>query len=540
MQLFLNLFEPYLQWVYHCFDRIVINGHLLGLMRESQIVYFFRDVCGHPKLTKELLRQRSQHYQNWVEHFARNHKVPLIWAEKHVRKEDLVASRRQRHLTKGKFGVYYIIKSREQGWTFRILPPKFATSDPHYQIVRKQRSLYTHYYFYIVDRVAGPMVLRVGSFLPFAVTAYLNGHNFIERQLARQGIRFVKDDNRFVSVTQPAKLQAAADRLDGQTIQQRIDYWAYILAPKFSTKERAACGGLRRLYVMEQIEYCRNFIFKRSWPIRSIFQRSCELGLYLLTADRIAALFGKQNTRRVRGKLQNVMERVDHGMHVLRTWCRNSFLKQYEKAATFLRLELVSNNVRDFRLKKSLAHWEAMRARFREITDRFAAVQAQNLNVHGQFDVLARLAQPVIQGKTKVSGIKLEQKRILRLLEVLLQGAGGHLKVWTTAQLRNTVLDQCSLKQKDYTLNQIRYDLRKLRLHGLIQRVPHSHAYRFTQKGYKLALLLIQLRRRIYGPVAFGIFRHRPAPAHQPQSPFERVYHKIDAAFDEAITLLAA
>jgi hypothetical protein len=260
----------------------------------------------------------------------------------------------------------------------------------------------------------------------------------------------------------------------------------------------------------------------------------------LLTADRIAALFGIQNTRRVRGKLQNVMERVDHGMHVFRTWCRNSFLKQYEKAATFLRLELVSNNVRDFRLKKSLAYWDAMRERFQQITDRFAAVQAQNLNVHGQFDVLARLAQPVIQGKTKVSGIKLEQKRILRLLEVLLQGAGGHLKVWTTAQLRHTVLDQCSLNQKDYTLNQIRYDLRKLRLHGLIERLPHRQAYRFTQKGYKLALLLIQLRRRIYGPVAFGIFRHRPAPAHQPLSPFERVYHKIDAAFDEAITLLAA
>jgi hypothetical protein len=50
MQLFLKLFGPYLQWVYHCFDRIVINGHLLGLMRESQVVYFFRDVCGHPKI----------------------------------------------------------------------------------------------------------------------------------------------------------------------------------------------------------------------------------------------------------------------------------------------------------------------------------------------------------------------------------------------------------------------------------------------------------------------------------------------------------
>jgi hypothetical protein len=388
--------------------------------------------------------------------------------------------------------------------------------------------------------VAGPMVLRVGSFLPFSVTAYLNGHNFIERELVSQGVKFVKDDNRFVSVADPARLQAAADRLDGQTLQQRIDYWTLIVAPKFSAKERTACGGLHRLYVMEQIEYCRNFIFKRSWPIRSIFQRSCELGLYLLTADRIVALFGKQNTRRVRGKLQNVMERVDHGMHVFRTWCRNSFLKQYEKAATFLRLELVSNNVRDFRLKKSLIHWDAMRRSFQDITDRFAGVQAQNLNVHGQLDVLARLAEPVLQGKTKVSGIKLEQKRILRLLEVLLQGAGGHLKRWTTAQLRQTVLEQCALKPQDYTLNQIRYDLRKIRLHGLIERLPHTHAYRFTQRGQKLALLLIQLRKRIYGPIAFGILRHRPNKNHMPDSSFERAYHKIDQAFDEAIELLAA
>jgi hypothetical protein len=406
--------------------------------------------------------------------------------------------------------------------------------------VRKTRSLYTHYYFYIVDAVAGPMVLRVGSFLPFSVTAYLNGHNFIARALSGQGIKFVKDDNRFLSVAEPAKLQAAADQLDGQTLQQRIDYWTLIVAPKFSAKERAACGGLHRLYVMEQIEYARNFIFKRSWPIRSIFQRSCELGLYLLTADRIVALFGKQNTRRVRGKLQNVMERVDQGRHVFRTWCRNSFLKQYEKAATFLRLELVSNNVRDFGLKKSLAHWEAMRQRFQEITDRFAGVQAQNLNVHGQLDVLARLAQPVIQGKTKVSGIKLEQRRILRLLEVLLQGASGHLKRWTTAQLRQTVLEQCGLKEKDYTLNQIRYDLRKIRLHGFIERIPHSYAYRFTQRGQKLALLLIQLRKRIYGPIAFGTLRHRPNKDHMPNSTFERAYHKIDQAFDEAIELLAA
>ena len=62
----------------------------------------------------------------------------------------------------------------------------------------------------------------------------------------------------------------------------------------------------------------------------------------------------------------------------------------------------------------------------------------------------------------------------------------------------------------------------------------------FTQRGQKLALLLIQLRKRIYGPVAFGILRHRPNKNHMPDSSFERAYHKIDQAFDEAIELLAA
>ena len=172
-------------------------------MREGQVVYFFRNVCGHPKITKELVRQRSQDYKTWVERFARNHQVPLEWAQKGVRNEDMVASRQHRRLQAGQFGVYYIIKSKEQGWTFRVFKPKFPSADPNYQIVRKVRTLYTHFYFYIVDPVAGPMVLRVGSFLPFSVTAYLNGHNFIERKLARQGVKFVKEDNRFVSVAIP-------------------------------------------------------------------------------------------------------------------------------------------------------------------------------------------------------------------------------------------------------------------------------------------------------------------------------------------------
>ena len=541
MQRFHKLFGPYLQWVYHCFDRIVINGYLSFLTRENNVAYFFREVCKKPKITKEVLTERTRQYQAWVRHYAGNHQVPLVWPDKGLRKEDLVRPRQQRMVREKRFGVYYILQSMEQGWTFRAIAPKFATQDPNFQFLRKHKSRYTHYYFYILDEVAGPMVLRVGSFLPFQITAYLNGHNFIERQLRRQNIPFTKEDNRFVSVSDPKVLQKAADQLNGKTIQQRIDYWALIVAPKFSTRERLACAGLHRVYAGMQIEYCRNFIFKRHWPIRSIFQRSCELGLYLLTADRIAVLFGQQRLRKtISGKWQNVLERIDHGQQVFRTYYKNSFLKQYEKAATFLRQEVVCNNLKDFGLKKTLPHWGAVRKRLQQITDRFAHTQAEHLNVHGQFDLLARLAKPLIQGKTKVPGIKLENTRLMRLLELLMQGAGGHFRKWTTAQVHQALLDTNNLKPKDYTLTQLRYDMRKLRLHGLIERVPKTYAYRFTSKGTKLSILLIQLRKRIYGPLSFALFRTRPNPQFTPNSRFEKAYLKVEKAMDQAIALMAA
>src|SRR3989442_5509801 len=254
MQLFLKLFEPYLQCFYPRFDRIVINGYLSFLTRENNAAYFFREVCKKPKITKEVLTQRTRDYQAWVQHYARNHQLPLLWPEKGVRKEDLVSPRQQRMARENRFGVYYILQSMEQGWTFRAIPPKFATKDPNFQFVRKHRSRFTHYYFYILDEVAGPMVLRVGSFLPFLVTAYLNGHHFIERELLRQKIPFIKDDNRFVSVADAAALQKAADGLDPKTLQQRIDYWALIVGPKFSASERQVCHGLHRLYAVSQIE----------------------------------------------------------------------------------------------------------------------------------------------------------------------------------------------------------------------------------------------------------------------------------------------
>jgi hypothetical protein len=538
MERFIQLFADFLSLVYHCFDRIVIHGYLSGLSRPEQVVYFFRQVLGIPVVSKEVLSQRTNDYRDWVEAYARNHKIPIEWAEKGTRKEDYVLPALRRMEKKNAYGVYFIFKSMEQGRTFRISVPKFPTKDPNHRILAHQRSRFTHYYFYIRDAVLGPIIVRVASFFPFHATYWLNGHSFIEQELKRKQIGFHKNDNAFLAVDDAAELQAAADRLSAEIIGKQLDYWTFLLGPKFSKKERSQMN-LSRFYAIAQIEYCRNFIFKRHFPIHKIFERSCELGLWRLTAHRISEIFGVRLNKRLRGKLATVIEQIEHGHHVFRAYWKNSFLKQYEKFSRFLRNELVSNNLRDFGLKKGLNHLDAVRKRFQIITDRFADCQAQWLNVHVDFPLLQRLALPVTIGTVRYPGIKIHEPRIIRLMEVLLHG-GTTVGGWTVKQIHQAVLTTFELSAKTYGLNQLRYDLRKLKGHGLLERDGRRYAYRLSAKGVQVALLFLFFHKRLCGPLANSRFHHKPDPKHCPKSKLEVAYYKADKAIQDIVDLLAA
>src|ERR1700752_42912 len=160
------------------------------------------------------------------------------------RKEDYVLPWLRRMTKRNAYGVYFIFKSLEQGPSFRVSVPKYPTKDPNHRILARQRSRFTHDYFYIRDEVLGPMVMRVATFFPFQTTYYLNGHNFIEQELNREQVGFRKNDNAFLAIDDVAALQAAA---------------------------------------------------------------GCELGLWRLTAHKIAEICGARLHRRLPGKLATVI-----------------------------------------------------------------------------------------------------------------------------------------------------------------------------------------------------------------------------------------
>lgn len=233
----------------------------------------------------------------------------------------------------------------------------------------------------------------------------------MERELTRAQIGFRKNDNAFLAVDDPAALQAATDRFSPDLIRERLDYWTFLLGPKFSAKERQAMN-LRRFYAMAQIEYCRNFIFKRHFPIHQLFERSSEIGLWRLTADQISLIFGQRLTKKLKGKLHTTLEPIEHGHHIFRAYWKHAFVKQYEKFSTFLRNEICSNNLTDFGLKEGLEHLTIVREKFLQITERFTGFQAQCLNFHVDFPLFQRLALPINRGRAKIPGIKIHDTRM--------------------------------------------------------------------------------------------------------------------------------
>ena len=124
MEKLARLFGRSMRFAYHCFDRIMIRGYLSALARPENIVYFFRTIKQVECISKETLRQQTDQYLSWVNAYTTNHQIPITWAQKDVRKKDDLAHLRTRMQREGRTGLYYVLKSMEQGPSFRIVKPE--------------------------------------------------------------------------------------------------------------------------------------------------------------------------------------------------------------------------------------------------------------------------------------------------------------------------------------------------------------------------------------------------------------------------------
>ena len=128
---------------------------------------------------------------------------------------------------------------------------------------------------------------------------------------------------------------------------------------------------------------------------------------------------------------------------------------------------------------------------------------------------------------------------MMRLMQVLLH-RGTQLNGWRSADIHHAILTTFGLSASSYTLTQLRYDLRKMRAHGLLERIGRAYLYRLTDKGIKAALMFILFHKRVCGPLANSLFHHRPDETLKPGAKLETAYHRADHAIQHLLDLLAA
>jgi hypothetical protein len=189
-------------------------------------------------------------------------------------------------------------------------------------------------------------------------------------------------------------------------------------------------------------------------------------------------------------------EGVTPSLHV---YYKNTHLKQYHKEGRALRTETTINNAYDFGVGRRLHNLPRLRQIGFAANRRVLEVEKLTHDCHVGAERFQTLQQPVEVDGQRGSALRFGDPRVQALLAVLvlfcLQPEG-----FRNQQLRPLLAQFLGLEPEDLTRGRMSYDLRRLRLHGLIERIPRSHRYRLTPAGLKVALFYSRTYQHIIRP----------------------------------------
>ncbi|HUH80594.1 MAG TPA: hypothetical protein VLZ06_04640 [Solirubrobacteraceae bacterium] len=133
--------------------------------------------------------------------------------------------------------------------------------------------------------------------------------------------------------------------------------------------------------------------------------------------------------------------------------------------------------------------------------------------------MLHQVSDPVTIGENRIAGLRFGDPRAMALLSLL---AVFRLSVrgFTNRDLRSHLAPLLGLSPGTMTAAQATYDLRRLRTHGLIYRLPHTNRYLPTEHGLRAAIVLTQTHERLLTPAL--------AAATNPLADFPRLHRALD------------
>ena len=510
-----------------CLDRLYLNGYIGPLATPGGLVTFMREQLGKPIPSPVVLGQVTERFREAVKSLAEREQIPIRQFTHGERKDDVANQIRQQRGIHD--GIVFIGVAQEKAQAF-----EGKKINGRFEFTRDKTVYVNHYYFYIDDADFGPLFLKVCSYAPWGTKLCLNGHEWAKRQLDKQGLSYEALDNGFLSCAEPEKLQQICDSLGPEEIDRLFRKWLKRIPLPLRAEDRAA--GYDWSLSIWQMEVSLTQIFDRPLRGREFFEEIIRDNLDLGRPDRVQLIFDRVVTKKTPGQFRTrvIQEGVHPSIHIQ---YKNFDLKQYFKEGRGCRTEGTFRNPNDFGINKGLNNLPYLRKIGREINRRLLEVERVSHNSGLSGDSIQRVVQPTVtEDGEKAPSLKFGQPRVmalflaLTLFQHLIDG-------FHNRDLRGLVANLLCVTTEQYTAGQMTYDLRRLRLKGLIFRPPGSNRYFVTPYGWKVARLFSRLDARVFRP-AMAMFTATEAVLPFPlRQALDRVDTQLDHLIYEAFPL---
>lgn len=489
-----------------CLDRIYLNAYIPRLQTSAQVVAFLSRHLGYPFPSPALFNQIGQRFRRAVACYAEANDIAWVQFGKDDDKLAVMRAHLDRQAATGKSGVAAIGVAQEFQRVWAATEGKTATGTPRWSFYKADRRV-TCYYFYVWDADFGPAFVKVCAWFPYPGKIWLNGHEWAKRQATKAGIGFTELSNGFAACEDPQALQVICDRLGPGTINVFVQRWLARLPLPLTDTDRDA--GYWWETSMRQVEVARTIVFDAPRHARGFFEALIADNLDLGRPHNVEIIFGRRVRRDTIGTFRTAIDRRDNGGVLVNVFYRHSRIKQYLKDGRAMRIETVVNAPRDLGCHARLPNLDDLQAKARACNRRI--LQAERV---GQGCVLAspafaRIAHPTVDpAGRRTPALRFGDPRVMALTGALCQtllAATG----FTNKSLRALI---AGLLGSDYRPGQMTYDLRRLRLAGLIRRLPRSNRYTLTADGIRIAVFYTKIYNRLLVPLT---------AADQPQAPPE-------------------
>lgn len=502
-------------------DRMYLNVYVPRLQKENWVAAFFRFHRGYSVPSSVLMSQMTKAFVESIEAFAQTHQVPLITFPKGQRKEEVAAQYLARfHQTEG---VLFIGKAQEKTPVFRTqkqFDPK--TGRPYTWIVRST-AMVNHYYCYCVDRDFGLVFLKFSSYFPYSAKLYLNGHEYAKRQLQQANIQFQALDNGILSCADPQRLQEICDGLSPEKIDALLRKWLDWLPHPFTPEDRRA-GYLYDISIL-QAEFSLTQVLDRPVSGRIFFEEVIRENLDLGRPEHVQLIFARQIRRNTPSRFRTrvITEGVIPSLHLD---YKSSRIKQYHKEGRALRTETTINNTWDFNIGKRLHNLPTLRQIGFQANRRLLDVQCISHDCILAEETFQQLNRPRQCEQQRTSAFRFADatvQAVCRALTLFQFLPGG----FSNRDLREQLASLKAQSPDQITSGAMTYQLRRLRLHGIIERIPKTHRYRLTAWGFRIILFFNRLYARILRPGIAQLLPHAPLPQSSLRRAFDNLENQI-------------